>query len=80
MAFYAFYSYLNLKFELAPVYLNPALLIGLPGIRPRSISVFNLALKNDMGKVTQCGRELEEAGREGSCSTKFNTGRLRPEV
>ena len=38
--FYAFYSYLNLKFELAPVYLNPALLIGLPGIRPRSISVF----------------------------------------
>ena len=54
-AFYAFYSYLNSNFELAPVYLNPAsspglfpyevdlnppLLIGLPGIRPRSISVF----------------------------------------
>ena len=34
MAFYAFYSYLNSNFELAPGYLNPALLMAFQELGP----------------------------------------------
>ena len=65
MAFYAFYSYLNLKFELAPVYLNPASFFSaFQELGPGQYLFSNLALKNDMGKVTQSGRELEGEGAE----------------
>ena len=53
MAFYAFYSYLNSNFELAPGYFNPALLIGLPGIRVGQYLFSDLVLKNDAGQFTQ---------------------------
>ena len=78
MAFYAFYSYLNSNFEPAPGYLNPALLIGLPGIRVGQYLFSDLVLKNDVGQFTQWWGV--GGWWKGGYSTKFNTERFRPEV